>query len=160
MFTTISYIAIRLILWGFAVGIGLFPILSELPDSLTVKPYILALSINDAGHFRDVFFVVVTIAALGLSTVTDFLTNCYGKMHPAAWNAALICLLLNIICLTAGLVGFLEFAPNQAIANPSKVAVYTTIVMLAACFGLMTEVCVAFVSHRVHERNQTARQRM
>lgn len=154
-----GYLLIRFVLWVAAVGIALFPTFSATPVDVSFSFWDTAQSVNKAGLFRDLFFVVVPTSVLALATTTDFLATCYPWASGNAQAACVLCLLLNFAALASGFVGFLELPTGDHILRDRQVVVYGTLIVFAVAFSLLTEIGISWASYRHHRELMAARRR-
>ncbi len=137
------YLLIRLILWVVVVGLALLPTLRAIDD----HSWNLFKSANDARLFRDLFFAVVPVTALALSTLLDFLCTRYAKLSGTAFALSIIALIFNVAGLATGLVGFVTIAAD-AILGPVPLWTYSALICMAVVCSLATEIGVSY-NHKV-----------
>jgi hypothetical protein len=102
-----GYLALRLTLWVIAVGVAMVPALQG-GGTLPSWPHETMERINQHGHFRDLFFVIVPAAALAISTLMDFLSRCVirrnGTVGTVRIRAPVTVGLLALVGILANMV--------------------------------------------------------
>lgn len=145
------YMAIRLTLWTAGVAIPLFPTLAAAPEAMSLNlPSTLA-KINDAGLFRDLFFVIVPAAAIAVATTIDFL--CIHVLGTSAQKASatlggvsLLLVLANTVALLSGFVGFLLIPPGHFQLSAGQFLLYSWIIGLGIAVSFVTELGISFAA--------------
>ena len=137
---------IRLLLWSAGVGIALFPTLQT--TRLIPSWHLLGTmeSVNAAGHFRDLFFVIVPASAVSLSTTLDFLcVRLRGEINALL---AVIALILNIIILLSGFVGFLLIPPGTGYLSADVFSISSWLILVGLIISLVTELWISVSAER------------
>lgn len=102
----LKYVFLRLFLWVIGVFVSLFPTLYALgTDAFQGNVVVLATLINNHGQFRDVLFVLVTVAVLELSLLCDFVYVRFWEADDNLFLIAIVPLLTNCagVCALADL---------------------------------------------------------
>lgn len=131
--------ALRLVLWFIAAGVAIFPTLYATP----FLEWNFFPPVNNAGLFRDLFFVVVPISTLAISSVMDFMMRRARPLPPNALAVCLLVILLNFTGLVAGLIGFLAIAESSVLAD-GQLLRNAILICAVAVFSLLTEIGVSF----------------
>jgi hypothetical protein len=139
----VLYGLIRLLLWSAAVGIALFPTLQAVPQAPTWHLSATMAMVNSSGHFRDLFFVVVPAAAVALATTFDFLSANLNRVPEVTGLSAIIALLLNVVVLLSGFVGFLLIPSGRVVLGPDAFWLYSWLISLGLAISLITELWVS-----------------
>jgi hypothetical protein len=139
------YVVVRLLLWSSGVAIALFPTL----QAIHLMPHgHLASSldaINKAGHFRDLFFVIVPASVVSLSTTLDFL--CSRPRGEITGLMLVIALILNVVVLLSGFLGFILIPPGAGELDPDEFSLYSWPLMVGLLLSLVTELWIAGAAH-------------
>lgn len=142
--SNLLYLLIRLVLWCAGLFVSLFPTILEI-KAPSLWPSVFAWQANSKGLFRDLMFVIVPTVSLSLSTIIDFMINHFAKSKEFFQQGAILGLILNIIALCSGFVGFLRLpGTHKPIAVDQFVVFYWTIIF-AVSISLVTEVMMALV---------------
>jgi len=146
------YGLIRLLLWGAGVGIALFPTLQAvhfLPSwhFAGTMDYV-----NAQGRFRDLFFVIVPASAVSLSTTVDYL--CARPRNEINALLAVISLILNVVILLSGFVGF-ALIPEKHVPLAADIYILCSwIIICGLVVSLTTELWISgAVKHQERHRN-------
>lgn len=143
----IPYLAIRFTLWVSGVFVALFPTLVAAPSLPSVWPSETLQMLNAAGLFRDLFFIVVVVAVLALSSILDFMSVNMGKVVPTIHGIVIGALIFNIVALCSGLVGFMQI-PHARTPVASSYGTYCSLIYLALLIGLATEIGVSWLNSK------------
>ncbi|NPU68863.1 hypothetical protein HL667_27945 [Bradyrhizobium sp. 83012] len=103
-------------------------------------------TINDAGHFRDLFFGLVPASAVSLSTAFDFI--CVKARGEITGLLVVIALILNVVVLLSGVVGFLMIPPHSPPLSPAEFSAYSSMILAGLGFSLVTELWTSGAAHR------------
>ncbi|WP_146604585.1 hypothetical protein [Rhodoplanes roseus] len=142
---------IRFILWAAGVGIASFPTFQASHSSPFWNLPLAIDTINGAGHYRDLFFVIVPAAAVPLSTTVDFI--CLRGRGEIDTLLAVIALLINFTVLVSGLIGFLVIPPHSGALSAIEVHTSTTLIAIGLVISVVTEVWVSGAAERRRARN-------
>lgn len=146
---SILYGFLRFILWAGVVFIALFPTL-QLSHVFPSWHFIGTMSlVNAAGHFRELFFIVVPAAAVSLSTTLDFL--CGRPKNEITGLLVLIALVINIVVLLSGFIGFLLLPPDSGRLADDVFSLYSWLITLGLIISLVTELWISgFAANQRH----------
>jgi hypothetical protein len=139
------YSVIRMLLWGAGVIIALFPTLQAIHLIPSWHFGGVMEVINRAGHFRDLFFVIVPASAVSLSTTVDFL--CSKPRGEITGLMAVIALVLNVVVLLSGFVGFLLIPPTAGPLSPDEFSAYSSMISIGLILSLVTELWTSGAAH-------------
>jgi len=135
------YGVIRLMLWSAAVFIALFPTLQTTGTMPSWHLQGTMLAVNSAGHFRDLFFIIVPASAVSLSTTLDFL--CSKPKGEITGLLVVIALIVNMMVLLSGFVGF-ALIPNDAKVLPDDAfSLYSWLITVGLIITLGTELWIS-----------------
>lgn len=149
----VLYVIIRLLLWGAGVIIALFPTLQEL-HFIPSWHFIGAMDvINRGGHFRDLFFVIVPASAVSLSSTFDFL--CAKPRGEITLLMLVIALILNVVVLLSGFLGFVLIPPTAGPLKPDEFSLYSWLITIGLMLSLITELWSSGASHAGHPATTT-----
>lgn len=135
------YLMVRLSLWFVALIAALLPAIIE---SLGV------LSLNNNVLFRDALFVTVPAAALGLSTVLDYLCMGYLRISGTALALSALSIVFNTLSLASGIIGFLVIPHDGKPLTLPALWTFSVLIFLALFVSLVTEIYVSKDHHRCH----------
>jgi hypothetical protein len=139
-----GYLTVRLLLWFSGVFIAFLPTLLAAPE-LSINPLESAHIINTAGLFRDLFFIVVPAAVLGLSTSFDFLCVNLTRLSATNGTWSILALMVNIFGLGAGLVGFTLIPHDGKALSGNPLVTYSALIILGLFFSLVTEIGISWM---------------
>jgi hypothetical protein len=107
-------------------------------------------ALNHDIFIRNLLFVIVPAAALGLSTVLDYLCLGYNLISGTALAAAVLGIVANTLALASGIIGFLIIPHNNAPLTATALWIFSIQICLALFFSLLTEIYVSKDHHRCH----------
>lgn len=134
------YRTIRLALWFVAFLVAASPAFLELMTSDSITNTLL----------RDFVFVIIPAAALGLSTVLDYLCMNFRVVSGTALALSILAIIFNMLALSSGLVGFLVVPKNDLLATNRELWPFGILVVAALLMSLVTEFFVSTDNHRCH----------
>jgi hypothetical protein len=109
-------------------------------------------TVNGAGLFRDLFFVIVPAAAIALATTTDYMCAhvISGRMRSGALVEGIVFILIlaNFMVLLSGFVGFLEIPPASGPLSPDKFKLASWVIYIGLCISLGSEIWVSLLGNR------------
>lgn len=136
------YVAIRFVLWIVAVAVAVLPVtMHDKVDLAWGLPTTIE-NINSAGVFRELFFVIIPVSVLAISTLVDYLCKKYFRLSGTAVALSVLALIFNTTSLSSGLIGFSRINHNLTISS-GQLSVYSTLIMLALAVSLATEIGVS-----------------
>ena len=135
------YLTVRLALWFVALFVAILPAFFH---ALAVP------SFNNSQLFRDALFVTVPAAALGLSTVLDYLCMGFRLISGTAMALAVLGIVFNTLVLLSGVIGFLILPKSEVPLSATSVWTFSVLIVLALMFSLLTEIFVSKDHHRCH----------
>ncbi|KIZ37693.1 hypothetical protein OO17_23370 [Rhodopseudomonas palustris] len=111
--------------------------------------------VNDAGLFRDLFFVIGPASAIALSTTLEYLWTHVilpkKQIVPAYFGGlTAVLVLLNFVVLLSGFIGFLALpAPSaHTVLGPPALSLYSWVIGLGLLVSFGTEMLMAVSNGR------------
>jgi hypothetical protein len=136
------YRTIRLVLWAIAVIVAAVPAMLEYLEG----------AIFNNTLFRDFLFIIIPAAALGLSTVLDYLCMNYQVLNGTKFALAVLSIIFNTLALASGLVAFLEIPKDTLMVTHPKFWTFSILICYALSISIITEFLVSADNHRCHAR--------
>ncbi len=137
----VLYGFLRLLLWSAVVAIALFPTLQAAPSFSSWYARDVMATVNADGHFRDLFFVIVPASAVSIATTMDYL--CAARGTEIAALSAMIALMLNLVVLLSGFVGFLIIPAGKSVLGHDAFLLYSWVISGGLILSLITELWVS-----------------
>jgi hypothetical protein len=144
---TWHYLTIRLLLWAAAVTVAILPITMHDHVELDWSVLDVRNSINKAGVFRDLLYVITPVSLLSISTLLDHLCRKFWKMSGTSAFLSLLALIANVSTLCSGLLGFSRIAHNTVVSG-GQLTSFSVLIALALIISLLTEIGVSFEHRR------------
>jgi uncharacterized membrane protein len=104
---------------------------------------------NKAEHFRDLLFALVPAASISLSTTIEYLCS---HRDRGVSLLTVIGLILNILILLSGFVGFLVIPDDQALGR-DLFALYSKLIILGLVISLVSELWTSVSGENLRRRN-------
>lgn len=143
------YLTIRISLWLGAVLVSGLPVLLNDDVDVSLSPLTTIESINAAKVFKELYFVIVPVSVLSLSTIVDYWCRRYRELSGSLFALTILALFFNILSLGAGLVGFVKITNTIPLASKA-LWTYSLFVLYALIVSLGTEIGVAFTHSNRH----------
>jgi hypothetical protein len=137
------YRTIRLVLWVMAMLVAAVPALLEWLEGAAFNNTL----------FRDVLFVIIPAAALGLSTVLDYLCMRYQMLNGTKFALSVLAIIFSMLALASGLVAFLEIPKDTLAVTVSKFWLFSVLIGYALFVSLLTELLVSADNHQSHAKS-------
>jgi hypothetical protein len=138
------YLLIRLSLWLFgAVLVSVLPVVLNDDVAPSLNMLLAIESINKNGLFKELYFVIVPVSVLSLSTVVDYWCRKFQSLSGSLLALTILAFIFNILSLCAGLVGFVKIESGTPLADRA-VRAYSVVLAYALIVSLLTEIGVAF----------------
>lgn len=137
------YLVIRVSLWLGAFLVSVLPVLINDDVDLHLSPVATLEAINHAKVFRELYFVIVPVSVLSLSTIVDYWCREQKHISGSVFALTIMAMFFNVLSLGAGLVGFVKIPHVTPLASNPLLA-YSILIAYALVVSLGTEVGVAF----------------
>ncbi len=144
--STSYYLLIRVVLWTIAVIVAALPVALNDDVDLEWNLWASIESINKAGVFRELFFVLIPLGLLSISTVLDHLCRKFYKLSGTSAALSILSLVFNSLALCSGLVGFVKI-PHASALTPGQLWTYSVLIGLGMFVSAATELGVS-LEHR------------
>lgn len=96
----------RFVIWAIAVFVASFPSLYSASVPFSLDPRAMAWDVNQAGFFRDLFYVVITMSVLALANIWDNLLRRMSQMRSVIRGVTTLSFGFFIIALMLGTARF------------------------------------------------------
>ena len=117
--------------------VSVLPILVDDAVEITPNVWEFLNSINDAKLFRDLYFVIVPVSVLAMSSILDM----WSKTRTAG-SLSIMSFIFNIISLFIGLIGFMKM-PHATHLASALVTSYSIGLGYALVVSFLSEVGVS-----------------
>lgn len=135
--------AIRVSLWSIGVLVAIFPAIQLSQASYTFDMQALSLAVFKAGHFKDLFFVTIVVAILGVSNIFDNMVRSRGVMGDVSIICFLGLLVLFIWTLLYSTSQFVLISTTPSILTLTVLQHDADILRNTLLAGLATEIVIA-----------------
>jgi hypothetical protein len=136
------YAVFRLALWCAGVFLALFPTLLSIHDPLSV---FMLEHINEAGKFRDLFFLLAPACVVSLTTTLDFIFGDHGTAMTRA--AAILVLIANFAVFVAAFIGFFTVLEDLPL-DEGTFYIYRRVILGGLLVSVLSEVWVSTAIER------------
>jgi uncharacterized membrane protein YozB (DUF420 family) len=100
--------------------------------------------------FRDILFVIIPAAALGLSAVLDYLCINYKDLNGTSFALSMLSIIFNTLALGSGLVAFIVIPKDNVPVASAKLLTFSVIICYALLMSIITEFFVSTDNHRCY----------
>lgn len=152
MVRLILYGILRLLLFSAAVALALFPTIRMAHDFPSWWPQGVAEAVNASGHFRDLFFVIAPASAVALATTLDFL--CAAHTSDSTRLSVVIALVVNMLVLTSGFIGFMAIPPKDVSLPPNEFWFYCWVIWIGLAVTIVTELWISCAAERMRSKSR------
>lgn len=137
---------IRLAVWTIGVVISIFPALHAAHVKPTIHFKAMAIAVNNAGDFRDFFFVVIIVSVQSLSNVLDKLVRNINDIEPVIGSIAVLLCLYYIYVLFYGGTRFSDLSMQTGPVPPDSFSYDFTFISILLCISIVTEAAISLAN--------------
>lgn len=143
----LAHYSIRIILWGIAVIGSLFPPFYAADARISLDFIGMVAKVNKAGFFRDVFYVAIVIALIGISNILSDVFTSSKKPHLWAGAVYLLAIAYFLAVVIYGTGAFSRMANAGEAAHviaPDDFNYDLGVIFWTVVVGLLTEMVLAW----------------